>query len=133
MYPIWLKNKVVVAFLATGPSQPEIALVEEMVPSLFRITRVPQNAKAVLVEPVLLNMVKFNVLYTESSDIHVLQASVPGKEAPVSVRSLEVQEDAGGNVCAKACEENKQAGRKSTNRFLMIILSVKGWIIPKYF
>jgi hypothetical protein len=87
------------------------------------MTKVPQNAKAVLVEPVLLNIDKFNVLYTESPVTHVLQRSVPGKAAPVSKRSLEVQEDAGGNVvvvCAKACEENRQAGRKRTSRFLMI-------------
>jgi hypothetical protein len=136
MYPIWVNCKVVVSLLATGPPQPWIALVEETVPLLFRITRVPQNAKAVLVEPVLLYIVSSNGLYTESPDVHVLQESVPGKEAPVSVRSLEVQEDAAGNVvviCAKAFEENKQAGSKRTNRFLMIILSVKGWVIPKYF
>jgi len=87
------------------------------------MTKVPQNAKAVLVEPVLLNMDKFNVLYTESPVTHVLQRSVPGKAAPVSKRSLEVQEDAEGNVvvvCAKACEENRQAGRKRMSRFLMI-------------
>src|SRR5688572_3508326 len=102
-----------------------MALVEERVPSLFLITRVPQNAKEVLVEPVLLYIDKFNVLYTESPDTQVLQASVPGKAAPVSVRSLEVHEVAGGNVvvvCARACEENNQAGRKRASRFLKINL-----------
>jgi len=75
-----------------------MVLVEETVPLLFRITRVPQNAKEVLVEPVLLFMNKFNVLYTESPVVQLLQRVVPGKVAPVSVRSLEVQEDTGGNV-----------------------------------
>lgn len=114
---------MVVSFLATGPPHPWIDLVEEIVPSLLRMTRVPQNAKEVLVEPVLLNMDKFKVLFTESPVTHVLQRSVPGKAAPVSVRSLEVQEDTGGNVvvvCEKALEENRQAGRKRTSRFLMI-------------
>jgi hypothetical protein len=105
------------------------------------MTRVPQNAKEVLVEPVLLFMDKFNVLCTESPDTHSLQTVVPGKAAPTRIRSLEVQEDAGGNVvvvCAKACEANKQAGRKRTSRFLMIdsyqaLCWVKGWFIPKYF
>jgi hypothetical protein len=87
------------------------------------MTRVPQKAKAVLVEPVLLYMDKFNVLFTESPVVHVLQRPDPGKVAFTSVRSLEVQEVAGGNVvvvCAKAFEQNKQAGRKRTSRFLMI-------------
>lgn len=87
--------------------QPEIDLVEEMLPLAFRITRVPQNAKAVLVEPVLLFIDKFSVLYTESPVVHSLQVVVPGKVAPTSVRSLDVQELAGGNVvvvCAKPCE-----------------------------
>src|SRR5690349_14118575 len=94
-----------------------------MVPLLFRITRVPQNAKAVLVEPVLLFMDKFNVLFTESPVIHSLQIVVPGKAASTRRRSLEVQEVAGGNVvvvCEKACEENRQASRKRTSLFFMI-------------
>jgi hypothetical protein len=91
-----------------------MALVEEVVPLLFLMTRVPQKANEVLVEPVLLFIVKFNVLYTESPGVQVLQRSVPGKVAPTRVRSFEVQEVAGGNVvvvCAKACDENN---RKST-------------------
>lgn len=112
-----------IVLLGSGPLQPEIGVVEEIEPSLFRITRVPQKAKAVLVEPVLLFMDKFNVLFTESPVVHSLQVVVPGKDAPTSVRSLDVQELAGGNVvvvCAKACEENKQAGRKRMSRCLMI-------------
>jgi hypothetical protein len=121
LYPIWLNSKVVVALLPTVPPQPLIAVVEERLPSLFLITRVPQNAKAVLVEPVLLNIDKFNTLYTESPVVQLLQVVVPGKAAPVSVRSFEVQELARGNVvvvCAKACEENRQAVIKRTNKAL---------------
>ena len=91
-YPIWLKDKIVVLFFATGPPQPCIGVEEEGEPSLLRITKVPQKAKAVLVEPVLLKIDNLNVLYTESPGVHVLQISVPGKVAPVSVKSLEVQE-----------------------------------------
>jgi hypothetical protein len=135
---------VVVSLEATGPPQPWIALVEETAPLLFRITRVPQNAKEVLVEPVLLYIRKVNVLYTESPDVQVLQRSVPGKVALTNVRSLEVQEEAAGNVVVvwvKACEENKQIDRKRTSRFLTItsyqaldlgdklLVWVKGWFI----
>lgn len=111
--------KVVITPGSKGPPQPEIARVEEVVPLLLRMTRVPQNAKAVLFEPVVLLIDKFNVLYTESPVVHSLQVVVPGKEAPTSVRSFEVQELAEGNVvvvCAKAREENKQTDRKSTGR-----------------
>jgi hypothetical protein len=72
-------------------------------------------------------MDRFNVLFTESPGVHVLQSSVPGKAAPVSVRSLDVQDVAGGNVvvvCAKDWEENKQAGRKRKSRHLMINLNL---------
>ena len=111
--------KVVIILGSKGPPQPEIDLVEEMVPLLLRMTRVPQNAKAVLFEPVVLLIDKFNVLYTESPVVHTLQVVVPGKEAPTSVRSFEVHELAEGNVvvvCAKVCAETKQASRKSTVR-----------------
>lgn len=97
-----------------GPPQPEIDLVEEVVPSLLRITRVPQNAKAVLFEPVVLLIDKFKVLYTESPVVHTLQVVVPGKVAPTSVRSFEVQELGEGNVvvvCANTVEENKRTSR----------------------
>jgi hypothetical protein len=82
-------------------------------------------------------MDKFNVLYTESPVVQLLQIVVPGKVAPVSVRSLELQEVTGGNVvvvCAKACDENRHAGRKRTSKVLMIrfrFLQVKGWVITK--
>lgn len=110
-----------VAFLATGvpdsaPPQPCIDLDEESEPSLLRITKVPQKAKAVLVEPVLLKIDNLNVLYTESPAVHVLQRPVPGKVAPVNVKSLEVHELAGGNVCANDFVEIK------TNKTAMQIL-----------
>ena len=89
-------------------------------------------------------MDKFNILVTDVPGVQVLQAFVPGKVALTSVRSLEVQDEAEGNVvvvCAKACEENKQAGRNRTIRRLMInsyqafclgdrsLARVKGWFI----
>jgi hypothetical protein len=112
-----LKSNVVVVLLATGPLQPLIAVVEERVPSLLRITRVPQNAKEVLVEPVLLFIAKFNVLYIESPVVQLLQVVVPGRVAPTRRRSLDEQEE--GNVvvvCANAWVENKQPDRKRTSR-----------------
>ena len=108
---------------ANGPSQPLIGVVEETVPLLLRMTSVPQNAKAVLFEPVLLFIVKCNVRYTESPVVHVLQVVVPGRLALTSTRSLEVQDVAGGNVvpvCAKAREQSIQASRKRKCRLLMI-------------
>jgi hypothetical protein len=118
-YPIWVNCKVVIVLGDKGPPQSEIGLVEEMVPSLFRITRVPQNAKAVLFEPVVLLIDKFKVLYTESPVVHTLHVVVPGKVAPTSVRSFEVQEPGEGNVvvvCANTWEENKQTDRKRAIR-----------------
>jgi hypothetical protein len=109
-----------VLFFATGPPQPDIEVEEEDEPSALRISKVPQNAKDVLVEPVLLKIDNLNVLYTESPAMHVLQRSVPGKVAPVSVKSFDVHELGEGNVCATAFEKNKTAGKKISSKLLMV-------------
>ena len=109
--------------LATGPPQPCIDVVEEREPSLLRMTKVPQKANEVLVEPVVLLIDNFRVRCTESPVVQVLQRSVPGKVAPVSMRSLDVQEVAAGNVvvvCDIPFEKNSKAGRKRSNIFLII-------------
>ena len=70
LYPILSNSKVVIKLGDKGPPQPLIGVEEERLPSLLRITKVPQNAKAVLFEPVVLLIDKFKVLYTESPVVH---------------------------------------------------------------
>ena len=108
-----------VAFLAIVPPQPAIDVEEENEPSLLRISNIPQNAKDVLVEPVLLKIANCNVLFTESPGVQVLHTSVPGRVALTSVKSFDVQELAAGNVCPIALEKNKTAGKKISSKFLI--------------
>ena len=110
---------MVVVFFATAPPQPVIDVEEENEPSLLRISNVPQNAKDVLVEPVLLKIANCNVLFTESPGVQVLHMSVPGKVALTSVRSFDVHELADGNVCPIAFEKNKTAVKKISIKYLI--------------
>ena len=118
-----MKDKVVVVFFATGPAQPFIDVEEENEPSLLRISNVPQNAKDVLVEPVLLKIANCNVLFTESPGVQLLHTSVPGKVALTSVKSFDVQELAAGNVCPKVFEKNNTAGKKRSSKLLVIVVN----------
>ena len=104
-----------------------MVLVEEIEPLLFRMTKVPQNAKAVLVEPVLLNMDKFNVLYTESPVVQTLHVVVPGKVALTNVRSFEVHELAEGNVVVVCANDGGVFGLTKFDK-------VKGafWLWPAF-
>jgi hypothetical protein len=89
---------VVVEVGAIGPPQPLIAVEEDGEPSLFIITKVPQKAKEVLFDPVLLKIANCNVLYTESPGVQVLHKPAPGKVALTNSKSLEGQ--SAGKVCA---------------------------------
>jgi len=62
-----------------------------------------------------------------------LQTPAPGKLAATSVRSLEVQEDAGGNVCEKPFEKNSTAGSKRNNIFIIPVRVLKGVLIAEVF
>ena len=122
--------------LATGPPQPCIDVEEESVPSLLRMTKVPQKANEVLVEPVLLLMVNCKVRCIESPVVQLLQTPVPGKAAPTSMRSLEVQEVAGGNVvvvCEMPFKKNSKAGNKRSNVFLISVRVLKELLIAEVF
>jgi len=51
---IWLKGNVVIAFFGIGPLHPVIGVLEIRAPFASYTSKVPQKAKDVLVEPVLL-------------------------------------------------------------------------------
>lgn len=72
------------------------------------MTNVPQKAKDVLVEPVVLLIDNVKVLVTCVPGVQLLHASPPVKVAPTNVKSLEVHRSGLGNVvvvCATAVPE----------------------------
>lgn len=95
-------------FGARGPLQPLIAveLFNRFVTPSY-ISNVPQNAKEVLVEPVVLSIDNVNVLVIVVPGVHELQAFPPVSVAPTIVRSFDVHEDAGGKFCAAVDESSK--------------------------
>jgi hypothetical protein len=72
------------------------------VPSLLYISNVPQKAKEVLVDPVLFFIDKNKVLVPPHAHGSFAGA---GKVAATNSKSLDVQELAGGKVCAKLDEK----------------------------
>ena len=82
----------------------------------------PQYAKDVLVDPVLLLIDKYKVLVIFAPAVHVPQASSPGLGGSVAAtnnKSPDVHELAGGSVCADTVEKNKTAGKKISIKYLM--------------
>jgi hypothetical protein len=94
-------------FLIRGPTQPDIGFVEEREPSALNIFKIPQKAKEVLVEPVLLLIDKNNVLVIEVFGVQELHASLPGKEAPTKIKSFDVHELGAGKDCANEPDDAK--------------------------
>jgi hypothetical protein len=109
---------VVILFLFTGPTQPDMGDDDAVVPSALIIVNVPQKAKDVLVEPVLLLIDKNNVLVIDEPGVQELHKSLPGSDAPTNNKSFDVHELGAGKVCATAVEKNKMAGKKSSSQFL---------------
>ena len=105
---IFWKFKLVIVFGGRGPLQPLIAVElfnKFVVPSY--ISKVPQNAKDVRVEPVVLLIDNVNVLVIVVPGVHELQAFPPVSVAPTIVRSFDTHEDAGGKFCDTAAEIRK--------------------------
>ena len=110
---------VFIEFLIIGPLQPLIAVLVYVVPSALRTSKVPQKAKDVLVEPVLLLIDKNNVLVIVVPAVHVPQASSPvlgGSSALTNSKSPEVHELGGGKVCANDFAEIRT--KKTKQRIL---------------
>jgi hypothetical protein len=102
-YCIVSKSTGVMAFFRIGPLQRVIDLDPYNVPSLLYISKVPQKAKDVLVEPVLLLIDSINFLEIVVPAVHVPHASSPafgGKVALTNTKSPDVQEVESGSVCA---------------------------------
>ena len=86
-----------------GPLQRVICLEDTNAPELLYNSKVPQKAKDVLVEPVLLLIVNINLLDIMLPAVHVPQASSPalgGIVALTNDKSPDVHELAEGKVCA---------------------------------
>lgn len=69
-----------------------------MVPSAWVITSVPQKAKEVLVDPVLLFIASTNVRVNVVPGLHELHKSPPVRVALTNSRSLEVHDEGEGKV-----------------------------------
>lgn len=93
---------VAFVFFAIGPLQPVIAVDDACVPSLLYITKVPQKAKEVLWEPVLLLIDNINVLVIVVPAVHVPHASSPGlggSTALTNDKSPDVHDVFGSGTC----------------------------------
>ena len=113
------KSTLFIEFLIIGPLQPLIAVVEYVEPFSLRTSKVPQKAKDVLVEPVLLLIDKNNVLVIVVPAVHVPQASSPvlgGSSAPTNTKSPDVHELAEGSVCANDFDVTRT--KKTTKQIL---------------
>jgi hypothetical protein len=108
-YLIVSKSTGVMALFGMGPLHLVIDLVV-VVPSGFVNTRVPQKAKDVRVDPVLLLIDKNKCLVIILPATQDPQASSPafcGSVAPTNIRSPDVHEVAGGSVWARLVETEK--------------------------
>ena len=81
----------------------------------------PQKAKEVLVEPVLLLIDKVNVLEIVVPGVQELHISPPVKVAAISCKSLDVHEVAAGKVCADAVPEKSKIKNKETHTNALIL------------
>jgi hypothetical protein len=113
-YDIVPKFTRFIEFLIIGPLQSVFAVLENTLPSALTISKVPQYAKDVLVEPVLLLIDKNNVLVIVLA-VHVPHASSPGlggRVAPTNIKSPDVHKLAAGRVCATAVPEKSKIKNK---------------------
>ena len=101
-----------------GPLQPDIGSVVTFPFASVR-SKVPQNAKEVLVDFVVLFIESVNVLVIVVFGSHELHGSPPVMAAPTSTRSFEVQELEAGKVvvvCANAHEKNNSVAINKSSR-----------------
>jgi hypothetical protein len=124
---------MVVAFDGIGPLQPEIDVEDANVPSAFLISKVPQKAKDVRVDPVLLLIPNISVRVPPHAQGSVLGG---GKVALTNSRSFDVQELALGKVCPNVVETKKTAGKnhrtKLFNSVSCFVKSVEGEITLRH-
>jgi hypothetical protein len=93
------KSKEVIEFGGTGPSQPVLNVEDIKEPSSpLYISKVPQKAKDVRVEPVVLFIAKVKVRVIGVDVSQVLHKSPPVKMASTKCKSLEEQEVSGGGI-----------------------------------
>jgi hypothetical protein len=96
---ILFATRYVIALPGNGPKQEVIGTEDTKDPSLpLYSSNVPQKAKAVLVDPVVLLMDTVNDLVIRVSVGQELHKSPPDRTAPTNSKSLEVQDLASGNV-----------------------------------
>ena len=91
-----------------GPAQRVIGVVL-VVPSAWTKTKLPQKAKDVLVDPVLLFIPSTRVLVCVVPATQLLQTSPPVSVALTSDKSFDVQEEAGGKFCATELSPKKNS------------------------
>src|SRR5205085_5419382 len=99
-YVIVPKFTVFIEFLIIGPLQPVLGVEDFNVPLALYISKLPQKAKDVLVEPVLLLIENVNVLVIDWPGVHELHASPPVKVAATNIKSPDVHEVFGSGTCA---------------------------------
>jgi hypothetical protein len=121
-------GKDVIVLGGSGPIQSDMG-AEEIVIPLRLIVKVPQNAKEVLVEPVVLLIARTSVavIGVGSVGLQVWQP-VPVNVAPTSSKSLEVHLSGEGNVWANAFAANNtpnKARRVSRSQEVAALLIAK--------
>jgi hypothetical protein len=98
--------KTLAAFLGMVPAQATIASSLILFPAASNVCKVPHKAKEVLVEPVLLIIPNINVLVPP----HWHRSLVGGGSVALNnSRSFDVQELAGGKVCANTDDAKNNA------------------------
>ena len=113
-YVIVPKFTEFIEFLIIGPLQPVLEVEDFSVPLELYISKVPQKAKDVLVESVLLLIENVNVRVTVVPGVHVLHASPPVRVAATNSKSFDVHELAEGKVCATAVPDKSIVKNKIT-------------------
>jgi hypothetical protein len=120
------KSTAVIALFGIGPLHLVIVLVV-VVPSGFVNTNVPQKAKDVRLDPVLLLIDRNKCLVIILPAAHEPQASSPalgGSVALTNNKSPDVQEVAGGSVCANVPGAKNIIKEKISTGFLKKFQSV---------
>ena len=113
------------AFRGTGPTHPLIGLSLWGEPSAFNSTSVPQKAKDVRVEPVLLLIARTNVFSTVLPAVQLKHGSCDNSLALTNSRSFDVHELGGGKL-SWAC---KTADKKTKENISDVPLILKNCII----
>ena len=124
LYEMVPKSNEVITPAATGPPQPVLVVDDINAPVVpLYISKVPQKAKAPLVDPVVLLMDKVNVLVSNVAEAHELHKSPPVNLAATTSKSFEVHEVfAGGTDCANVIEILSMLNTKNAKSFFEIVI-----------